>query len=97
MVLSRECDEFHCRSAWYQSADRAAWDQQGSKITASLDAFRQPLYRGLFLYILRPEAGTGDTIDRWYTRISYGINKEWTRMSNSKQRSLEMNNWLIGF
>ncbi|KAF4074036.1 hypothetical protein AMELA_G00250040 [Ameiurus melas] len=23
-----------------------------------------PLYRGLFLYILRPEAGTGDTIDR---------------------------------
>ncbi|MCJ8746436.1 hypothetical protein PDJAM_G00141770 [Pangasius djambal] len=52
------------RSAWYQAADRAAWDQQGSKITASLDAFRQPSYRGLFLYILRPEAGTGDTIDR---------------------------------
>ncbi|XP_027015078.2 AP-5 complex subunit zeta-1 isoform X1 [Tachysurus fulvidraco] len=52
------------RSAWYQVADRALWDQQGSKITASLDAFRQPSYRGLFLYILRPEAGTGDTIDR---------------------------------
>ncbi|XP_017309744.1 AP-5 complex subunit zeta-1 isoform X1 [Ictalurus punctatus] len=52
------------RSAWYQVGDRAAWDQQGSKITASLDAFRQPSYRGLFLYILRPEAGTGDTIDR---------------------------------
>ncbi|XP_046690689.1 AP-5 complex subunit zeta-1 isoform X2 [Silurus meridionalis] len=52
------------RSAWYQAADRAVWDQQGSKITASLDAFRQPSYRGLFLYILRPEAGTGDTIDR---------------------------------
>uniref|UniRef100_A0A8C2KIW3 AP-5 complex subunit zeta-1-like n=1 Tax=Cyprinus carpio TaxID=7962 RepID=A0A8C2KIW3_CYPCA len=33
-------------------------------VAACLDAFRQPLYRGLFLYILRPEAGTGDTIDR---------------------------------
>ncbi|KAM9494764.1 AP-5 complex subunit zeta-1 isoform 1-T1 [Clarias gariepinus] len=52
------------RSAWYQATDRAAWDQQGSKIAASLDAFRQPSCRGLFLYILRPEAGTGDTIDR---------------------------------
>ncbi|XP_058233811.1 AP-5 complex subunit zeta-1 isoform X2 [Hemibagrus wyckioides] len=52
------------RSAWYQVADRAPWDHQGSKITASLDAFRQLSYRGLFLYILRPEAGTGDTIDR---------------------------------
>uniref|UniRef100_A0AAR2II57 AP-5 complex subunit zeta-1 n=1 Tax=Pygocentrus nattereri TaxID=42514 RepID=A0AAR2II57_PYGNA len=52
------------RSSCYPALDRAVWDQQGSKITASLDAFRQPSYRGLFLYILRPEAGTGDTIDR---------------------------------
>uniref|UniRef100_A0A8C1WHX5 Adaptor related protein complex 5 subunit zeta 1 n=1 Tax=Cyprinus carpio TaxID=7962 RepID=A0A8C1WHX5_CYPCA len=52
------------RSACYQASDRTAWDQQGAKVAACLDAFRQPLYRGLFLYILRPEAGTGDTIDR---------------------------------
>uniref|UniRef100_A0AAY5ETU9 AP-5 complex subunit zeta-1 n=1 Tax=Electrophorus electricus TaxID=8005 RepID=A0AAY5ETU9_ELEEL len=37
---------------------------QGAKMAVSLEAFRQPTYRGLFLYILRPEAGTGDTIDR---------------------------------
>uniref|UniRef100_W5KRM6 Adaptor related protein complex 5 subunit zeta 1 n=1 Tax=Astyanax mexicanus TaxID=7994 RepID=W5KRM6_ASTMX len=55
------------RSACYPVQDRAVWDQQGSKITASLDAFRQPSYRGLFLYILRPESGTGDTIDRLNT------------------------------
>ncbi|KAG1968523.1 AP-5 complex subunit zeta-1 isoform X2 [Pimephales promelas] len=52
------------RSASYQALDRTAWDQQGAKVVACLDAFRQPSYRGLFLYILRPEAGTGDTIDR---------------------------------
>ncbi|XDV12731.1 hypothetical protein PO909_001325 [Leuciscus waleckii] len=52
------------RSACYQALDRTAWDQQGAKLSACLDAFRQPSYRGLFLYILRPEAGTGDTIDR---------------------------------
>ncbi|XP_051742532.1 AP-5 complex subunit zeta-1 isoform X2 [Ctenopharyngodon idella] len=52
------------RSACYQSSDRTTWDQQGAKVAASLDAFRQPSYRGFFLYILRPEAGTGDTIDR---------------------------------
>lgn len=52
------------RSACYQALDRTAWDQQGAKLAACLDAFRQPSYRGLFLYILRPEAGTGDTIDR---------------------------------
>ncbi len=53
-----------CRSACYQASDRTAWDQQGAKVAACLDAFRHPSYRGLFLYILRPEAGTGDTIDR---------------------------------
>ncbi|XP_057201912.1 AP-5 complex subunit zeta-1 isoform X1 [Triplophysa rosa] len=52
------------RSACYQASDRTLWDQQGVKVAACLDAFRQPFYRGLFLYILRPEAGTGDTIDR---------------------------------
>uniref|UniRef100_A0A8C1ES97 Adaptor related protein complex 5 subunit zeta 1 n=1 Tax=Cyprinus carpio carpio TaxID=630221 RepID=A0A8C1ES97_CYPCA len=52
------------RSACYHASDRTTWDQQGAKVAACLDAFRQPLYRGLFLYILRPEAGTGDTIDR---------------------------------
>ncbi|XP_058509817.1 AP-5 complex subunit zeta-1 isoform X1 [Solea solea] len=30
----------------------------------SLDAFRNPALRGLFLYLLRTEAGSGDTIDR---------------------------------
>lgn len=48
-----------------RSSDRTSWDQQGAKVAPCLDAFRQPFYRGLFLYILRPEAGTGDTIDRW--------------------------------
>ncbi|KAK2916580.1 hypothetical protein QQF64_025122 [Cirrhinus molitorella] len=52
------------RSACYQASDRTMWDQQGAKVAACLEAFRQPSYRGLFLYILRPEAGTGDTIDR---------------------------------
>ncbi|XP_062868675.1 AP-5 complex subunit zeta-1 isoform X2 [Trichomycterus rosablanca] len=52
------------RSACYQASERVIWDQQGSRIAASLEAFRQPSYRGLFLYILRPEAGSGDTIDR---------------------------------
>uniref|UniRef100_A0A673KEX4 AP-5 complex subunit zeta-1-like n=1 Tax=Sinocyclocheilus rhinocerous TaxID=307959 RepID=A0A673KEX4_9TELE len=52
------------RSACYHASDRPTWDQQGEKVAACLDAFRQPFYRGLFLYILRPEAGTGDTIDR---------------------------------
>ncbi|KAK7168059.1 hypothetical protein R3I94_002188 [Phoxinus phoxinus] len=52
------------RSSCYQTLDRTVWDQQGAKVAACLDAFRQPSYRGFFLYILRPEAGTGDTIDR---------------------------------
>ncbi|XP_035385231.1 AP-5 complex subunit zeta-1 isoform X2 [Electrophorus electricus] len=52
------------RSACYQVQNWDVWDQQGAKMAVSLEAFRQPTYRGLFLYILRPEAGTGDTIDR---------------------------------
>ncbi|XP_075888420.1 AP-5 complex subunit zeta-1 [Nelusetta ayraudi] len=33
----------------------------------SLDAFRSPSFRGLFLFLLRGEAGSGDTIDRLST------------------------------
>ncbi|XP_023251576.1 AP-5 complex subunit zeta-1 isoform X1 [Seriola lalandi dorsalis] len=33
----------------------------------SLDAFRSTSFRGLFLYLLRAEAGSGDTIDRLST------------------------------
>ncbi|XP_030646849.1 AP-5 complex subunit zeta-1 isoform X2 [Chanos chanos] len=55
--------ELQQRSASYQPSERVQWDQ-GGKLAACLEAFRQPSYRGLFLYILRPEAGTGDTIDR---------------------------------
>ncbi|XP_063042699.1 AP-5 complex subunit zeta-1 isoform X1 [Engraulis encrasicolus] len=51
------------RSATYQGSERVLWDS-GSKLASTLEAFRQPSYRGLFLYILRPEAGSGDTIDR---------------------------------
>ncbi|XP_041942118.1 AP-5 complex subunit zeta-1 isoform X1 [Alosa sapidissima] len=51
------------RSATYQASERVLWDH-GSKIASALEVFRQPSYRGLFLYILRPEAGSGDTIDR---------------------------------
>ncbi|XP_062387364.1 AP-5 complex subunit zeta-1 isoform X2 [Sardina pilchardus] len=51
------------RSATYQAFERVLWDH-GSKIASALEAFRQPSYRGLFLYILRPESGSGDTIDR---------------------------------
>ncbi|XP_028843036.1 AP-5 complex subunit zeta-1 isoform X1 [Denticeps clupeoides] len=51
------------KSATFQAADRVLWDN-GTKLANCLEAFRQPSCRGLFLYILRPEAGTGDTIDR---------------------------------
>ncbi|KAF6720092.1 AP-5 complex subunit zeta-1 [Oryzias melastigma] len=33
----------------------------------SLDAFRNPAFRGLFLFLLRTEAGSGDTIERLST------------------------------
>uniref|UniRef100_A0A669EVZ1 Adaptor related protein complex 5 subunit zeta 1 n=1 Tax=Oreochromis niloticus TaxID=8128 RepID=A0A669EVZ1_ORENI len=33
----------------------------------SLDAFRNPSFRGLFLFLLRTEAGSGDTMDRLST------------------------------
>ncbi|XP_018588185.2 AP-5 complex subunit zeta-1 isoform X2 [Scleropages formosus] len=55
--------DIQLRAAFYPSSDRALWDQ-GGRTTSSLEAFRQPYYRGMFLYILRLEAGTGDTIDR---------------------------------
>ncbi|XP_061080720.1 AP-5 complex subunit zeta-1 isoform X2 [Conger conger] len=55
--------DLQLRSASLQAPEKTLWDQ-GPKVTSSLEAFRQPSYRGMFLYILRPEAGTGDTIDR---------------------------------
>ncbi|KAI1884627.1 hypothetical protein AGOR_G00228330 [Albula goreensis] len=55
--------DLQLRSVSLQAPERTLWDQ-GTKVPSSLEAFRQPYYRGMFLYILRPEAGTGDTIDR---------------------------------
>ncbi|XP_036943677.1 AP-5 complex subunit zeta-1 isoform X1 [Acanthopagrus latus] len=39
----------------------------GGRGLLSLDAFRNPSFRGLFLFLLRTEAGSGDTIDRLST------------------------------
>ncbi|XP_034534598.1 AP-5 complex subunit zeta-1 isoform X2 [Notolabrus celidotus] len=39
----------------------------GGRPVLLLDAFRSPSYRGLFLFLLRGEAGSGDTIDRLST------------------------------
>ncbi|KAL2100729.1 hypothetical protein ACEWY4_002490 [Coilia grayii] len=55
--------ELQQRSATCQASERVLWDT-GSKLASTLETFRQPSYRGFFLYILRPEAGSGDTIDR---------------------------------
>ncbi|XP_053193736.1 AP-5 complex subunit zeta-1 isoform X2 [Scomber japonicus] len=41
--------------------------ESGGRGLMSLDAFRSPSYRGLFLFLLRGEAGSGDTIDRLST------------------------------
>ncbi|XP_051905946.1 AP-5 complex subunit zeta-1 isoform X3 [Hippocampus zosterae] len=41
----------------------------GGRSLASMDAFRNPSFRGLFLFLLRGEAGTGDTIDRLSTLL----------------------------
>ncbi|KAM4530541.1 AP-5 complex subunit zeta-1 isoform 2-T2 [Odontesthes bonariensis] len=38
--------------------------EPGGRGLLSLDAFRNPSYRGLFLFLLRAEAGSGDTIER---------------------------------
>ncbi|XP_029363866.1 AP-5 complex subunit zeta-1 isoform X2 [Echeneis naucrates] len=38
--------------------------EAGGQALHSLDAFRSTKFRGLFLYLLRTEAGSGDTIDR---------------------------------
>ncbi|KAM9345581.1 AP-5 complex subunit zeta-1 [Symphorus nematophorus] len=41
--------------------------EPGGRGLLSLDAFRSPSFRGLFLFLLRMEAGSGDTIDRLST------------------------------
>ncbi|XP_059204477.1 AP-5 complex subunit zeta-1 isoform X2 [Centropristis striata] len=41
--------------------------EPGGRGLLSLDAFRSPNFRGLFLFLLRGEAGSGDTIDRLST------------------------------
>ncbi|XP_030591483.1 AP-5 complex subunit zeta-1 isoform X2 [Archocentrus centrarchus] len=41
--------------------------EPGGRGLMSLDAFRNPSFRGLFLFLLRGEAGSGDTIDRLST------------------------------
>lgn len=41
--------------------------EPGGRGLLSLDAFRNPSHRGLFLFMLRGEAGSGDTIDRLST------------------------------
>ncbi|XP_077590208.1 AP-5 complex subunit zeta-1 [Stigmatopora nigra] len=41
----------------------------GGRSLALMDAFRNPAYRGLFLFLLRSEAGSGDTIDRLSTLL----------------------------
>ncbi|XP_026180052.1 AP-5 complex subunit zeta-1 isoform X2 [Mastacembelus armatus] len=41
--------------------------ESGGRGLLSLDAFRNPSFRGLFLFLLRGEAGAGDTIDRLST------------------------------
>ncbi|XP_008283942.1 AP-5 complex subunit zeta-1 isoform X2 [Stegastes partitus] len=41
--------------------------EPGGRGLLSLDAFRNPSFRGLFLFMLRAEAGSGDTIDRLST------------------------------
>uniref|UniRef100_A0A665TXQ0 Adaptor related protein complex 5 subunit zeta 1 n=1 Tax=Echeneis naucrates TaxID=173247 RepID=A0A665TXQ0_ECHNA len=45
-------------------AHTVATEQNCQNTLHSLDAFRSTKFRGLFLYLLRTEAGSGDTIDR---------------------------------
>ncbi|KAK6476180.1 AP-5 complex subunit zeta-1 isoform X1 [Huso huso] len=55
--------DIQLRSASSQPSERVPLDPS-VKVSSSMEAFRHPYYRGMFLYILRDEAGTGDTIDR---------------------------------
>ncbi|XP_061892601.1 AP-5 complex subunit zeta-1 isoform X1 [Entelurus aequoreus] len=43
--------------------------ESGGGSLPSMDAFRNPSFRGLFLFLLRGEAGSGDTIDRLNTLL----------------------------
>ncbi|MBN3318155.1 AP5Z1 protein, partial [Atractosteus spatula] len=55
--------DIQLRSPLSPRSDKFFLDQS-VKVSSSMEAFRHPSYRGMFLYILRTEAGTGDTIDR---------------------------------
>ncbi|XP_034749659.1 AP-5 complex subunit zeta-1 isoform X2 [Etheostoma cragini] len=41
--------------------------EPGGRVLLSPDAYRNPSFRGLFLFLLRGDAGSGDTIDRLST------------------------------
>ncbi|XP_063759285.1 AP-5 complex subunit zeta-1 isoform X2 [Eleginops maclovinus] len=52
----------------------------------SLDAFRSPSFRGLFLFLLRGEAGSGDTIDRLSTLLELlAETADWPRVVQCAQ------------
>ncbi|RVE69236.1 hypothetical protein OJAV_G00075670 [Oryzias javanicus] len=58
----------------------------GSRGLLSLDAFRNPTFRGLFLFLLRTEAGSGDTIERLSTLHSLlAESAEWPRVVHCAQ------------
>ncbi|XP_060946910.1 AP-5 complex subunit zeta-1 isoform X2 [Limanda limanda] len=60
--------------------------EPGGRGLLSLDAFRSPSFRGLFLYLLRPEAGSGDTIDRLSTLHEFlAESADWPRVVQCSQ------------
>ncbi|XP_053298860.1 AP-5 complex subunit zeta-1 isoform X2 [Pleuronectes platessa] len=60
--------------------------EPGGRGLLSLEAFRSPAFRGLFLYLLRPEAGSGDTIDRLSTLHEFlAESADWPRVVQCSQ------------
>ncbi|XP_019962179.2 AP-5 complex subunit zeta-1 isoform X1 [Paralichthys olivaceus] len=60
--------------------------EPGGRGLLSLDAFRSPSFRGLFLYLLRAEAGSGDTIDRLSTLHEFlAESADWPRVVQCSQ------------
>ncbi|XP_077474720.1 AP-5 complex subunit zeta-1 isoform X2 [Stigmatopora argus] len=58
----------------------------GGRSLALMDAFRNPAYRGLFLFLLRNEAGSGDTIDRLSTLLELlSEAADWSRVIQCAQ------------